>query len=83
MSLSPRVSRVLLSTAYGVAIIAVANFAFGPRGFAAGCAIALLMFAWRHDNELGAFFPLAMLLVIMLAVIFAIFYLLIVIHPRM
>lgn len=34
-------------------------------------------------NELGAFFPLAMLLVIMLAVIFAIFYLLIVIHPRM
>ena len=83
MSLSPRARRVLLSIAYAVAIVAVANFAFGPRGFAAGCAVALLMFAWRHDNEMGAFFPLAMLLVITLAVIFVIFYLLIVIHPRM
>ena len=77
----PRAQRLLLSFGYAASIICALSLAFGPRGLAAGAVTAFLFIAWRHDNKLGVFLPLAVLVVIVLAVMFAIFYLLASIRP--
>jgi MFS family permease len=77
----PRTKRFVVSAVYALAIVAGLGWSFGPRGLLVGLMIALLLVAWRHDNNVGLLVPLAVLLIITILVMFLIFYLLAVIHP--
>ncbi len=73
-----RIARFLLSLAYAAAIVGGLSWAWGPRGLLAGLALALLLLAWRHDNNVGFLLPLAVLVIITIGVILLLFYLLII-----
>jgi len=44
----------------------------GPGGYALGVLVALLIFAWRHDNDVGLFFPLAIFFVLIVLILVAV-----------
>lgn len=68
-------SRIGISLGLAVLIAAIGGLSFGPRGLAVGIVAAFLMLAWRHDNSLGLLFPIAMLIVITIAVLLLLMYL--------
>ena len=41
----------------------------GGPGIAASLVVSFPLAAWRHDNQVGAFFPLAMILVIVILIL--------------
>ena len=55
---------------------------FGPIGYLASATVSLLWIAWRHDNDLGAFLPLAMLVLIAVGVLALLIYLMLITHSR-
>jgi hypothetical protein len=75
-----RAHRVLISMVVSAIVLAAAAYLFGPRGFAAGSALTLLWLAWRHDNDVGVFVPLAVLFLIVVAVMGLLLYLLMISH---
>ena len=52
-----------------VLVAAAASLLLGPPGLVAVMILALPWFAWRYDNHSGAFFVLALLSVIVVAVL--------------
>jgi hypothetical protein len=52
-----------------VLVAALITFLLGRAGFLATMMLSLPWFAWRYDNQSGAFFILAVLAVIVLAVL--------------
>ncbi|RYD64379.1 MAG: hypothetical protein EOP84_32790 [Verrucomicrobiaceae bacterium] len=69
-----------MSLLYAVLWFAAAVLILGGPGYAIGFAGSVLLIAWRHDNNAGTFFPLAILVLIMLAVMFGLFYVLAMLH---
>ena len=57
----------------GVAILFAISgwFLLSGAGVAASLLLSLPVAAWRHDNETGAFFPLAVILVVVILIIVA------------
>lgn len=50
--------------------LATVGWAFaGAAGLAASLLLCLLIAAWRHDNDLGTCFPLALLFVLLIVVL--------------
>lgn len=76
-----RAFRVLVSVLVCAVAVPTAAYMFGPRGLAAAAALALLWFAWRHDNDVGVCLPLAMLFLIAAGVMGLLLYLLMVTRP--
>lgn len=76
-----RAHRLFLSIAYVIFIIAGLSFAIGPPGLAVGIICSILFVAWRHDNAVGFFLPLAALFIITVLVLFLLIYLLVITHP--
>jgi hypothetical protein len=64
-----KVRRRIGTAAVSVALIAAGWLVHGSLGLFAALMIALLLVAWRHDNDLGTCFPLAMLFVLVVAVL--------------
>jgi hypothetical protein len=54
-----------------IALAAVGWVAFGGAGAATSLLVGFPVAAWRHDNEVGACFPLAVLLVIVILIMIA------------
>jgi len=81
MELSKTASRVGVSVGLAVLIVVVGSFGFGPRGLTIGVVATFLMLAWRHDNSAGLLFPIAMLVVITIAVLLLLMYLMARMHP--
>lgn len=75
MAPAKSLSRIGASVGLSVLIIALGGLSFGPRGLAVGIVAAFLMLAWRHDNSLGLLIPIAMLIVITIAVLLLLMYL--------
>jgi hypothetical protein len=76
------VARATVSVLTCAIFVTAAGELLGPKGWAAGAAIALLWLAWRHDNEVGVCLPLAILSLIVIAVMCLLIYLMMVTHPR-
>jgi hypothetical protein len=74
--------RFVTSVAAAIAFVAVAAWLFGPRGAAAGAALAFLGVVWRHDNQSGACLPLAVLMLIVLGVMAFLMVMLVIVAPR-
>jgi len=74
--------KLVTSLAAAAAFVAVAAWLFGPRGVAAGAALAFLGVVWRHDNHSGACLPLAVLLLIVLGVMVFLMVMLTIVAPR-
>jgi hypothetical protein len=74
--------KIVTSAAAALVFVATLAWLFGPRGAAAGAAIAFLGLAWRHDNRTGACLPLAILFLIVLAVMFVLIYMLMLTAPH-
>jgi len=74
--------RIFASLAIAGILIFTAGALFGPKGWAAAGAISLLWIAWRHDNEVGVCLPLAILLLIVIAVLCLLIYLMLLTHMR-
>jgi len=74
--------RIVTSAAAALGLVLMLGWLFGPRGAAAGAAIAVLGLAWRHDNETGACLPLAVLLLLVVGVMFVLLYMLILTAPH-
>ena len=81
MELSKTASRVGVSVGLAVLIVVAGSFGFGPRGLTIGVVATFLMLAWRHDNSAGVLFPIAMLVVITIAVLLLLMYLMARMHP--
>jgi hypothetical protein len=75
MGPSKTASRVGVSVGLAVLIVVIGSFGFGPRGLTIGVVATFLMLAWRHDNSAGLLFPIAMLIVITIAVLLLLMYL--------
>jgi hypothetical protein len=69
------ISRMLASAGLTLSVVLICSVSYGPRGLAAGVVAAFLMLAWRHDTNLGLLFPLAILVVITIAVLLLLMYL--------
>lgn len=76
-----RIQRWANSIVYALALFAISVLLLGAPGYPVGMAGSVLLIAWRHDNNAGVFFPLAILVLIMLLVLFGLFYLLAMLHP--
>ncbi|HEY0311457.1 MAG TPA: hypothetical protein VGC56_03085 [Allosphingosinicella sp.] len=74
--------KIVTSAAAALAFVAALAWLLGPRGAAAGAAIAFLGLAWRHDNQTGACLPLAILLLLVVGVMFVLLYMLILTAPH-
>ena len=61
-------------------VIGLAGLFMGAAGYALGVLVAPLIFAWRHDNDVGLFFPLAILFVLIVLTLVALIALLSLIH---
>ena len=61
-----RGSKLVGTLAIAAALVALGWLVFGRAGVAASLLLSFPTAAWRHDNEVGAFFPLAMLPVIVI-----------------
>ncbi|MEG8048263.1 hypothetical protein QP175_20010 [Sphingomonas aerolata] len=68
-------TRVGVSIGLVILIVVIGSFGFGPRGLTVGVVATFLMLAWRHDNSAGLLFPIAMLIVITIAVLLLLMYL--------
>jgi len=75
MGPSKTASRVGVSVGLAVLMVGIGSFGFGPRGLTIGVVATFLMLAWRHDNSAGLLFPIAMLMVITIAVLLLLMYL--------
>ena len=64
-----------------LAAVILASLLLGPIGFAVGCAASLFVIAWRFDNALGTFLPLAVLFLIACGVLGLLLYLMRIVHP--
>lgn len=74
--------RAAVSAAGAALLVGLPWLFAGTPAAAAGAALALLWVAWRHDNQLGACFPLAVLLLIVVGVMLMLFFMLIVVRPH-
>jgi len=74
--------RLAVSAVMAAALIALSGYFFGARGYAGAAAVSLLVVAWRHDNDAGFCFPLAMLFLIVIAVMLMLFFMLITVRPH-
>lgn len=82
MGPSKTASRVGVSVGLAVLIVVIGSFGFGPRGLTIGVVATFLMLAWRHDNSAGLLFPIAMLIVITIAVLLLLMYLMARMHSQ-
>ena len=58
-----------VTLAVAAALAALGWLAAGGPGIAASCLVTFPVTAWRHDNQVGAFFPLAMILVVVVLIL--------------
>jgi len=75
MKLSNAASRAGGSVGLALLLVGIGSVGFGPRGLTIGVIATFLALAWRHDNSAGILFPIAMLIVITLAVLLLLMYL--------
>lgn len=75
MKLSSAASRAGGSVGLALLLVGIGSVGFGPRGLTIGVIATFLALAWRHDNSAGILFPIAMLIVITLAVLLLLMYL--------
>jgi hypothetical protein len=67
--------RFLVSVGTAVTLVLVIGASTGPLGYAVASAVAFLVLAWRHDNQSGACFPLAVLFLLAILALLLLFYL--------
>ena len=60
--------RLIVTAAVAVVLITLPSTLWGPVGGLGGFLAALPVVAWRHDNDVGLFFPLAVMTVIVVLV---------------
>lgn len=60
---------LLGSAGTGLLIVGVCALILPHGGWAVGLLAALPVIAWRHDNDVGAFFPLAVALVLIVLIL--------------
>jgi hypothetical protein len=58
-----------MSAAIAAFVIAAFELAISRAGWVIGALLAFLIVTWRHDNDVGAFFPLAVALVMILLIL--------------
>jgi hypothetical protein len=75
-------ARIAVTIIVAAIVITLSGELFGPKGWAAGAAAALLWIAWRHDNEVGVCLPLAVLFLIVVAVLCLLIYLIMLTHAH-
>jgi len=64
-----RRKRIAASVAIAAFVIAVSELAISRAGWVIGALLAFLIATWRHDNDAGAFFPLAVMFVMILLIL--------------
>jgi uncharacterized protein YacL len=64
-------SKAFQTLAIAATLIAFGTILFGFAGAASCLLLAFLVAAWRHDNDLGTCFPLALLFVIVVLIMVA------------
>jgi hypothetical protein len=64
-----RRERVAATLAIALALAFCGWLAFGRAGIAASLLVSFPVAAWRHDNQVGACFPLALILVIVILIL--------------
>lgn len=64
-----RKKRVAISTAITAVSIGAFELLIPHAGWVIGALLALLVVTWRHDNDVGAFFPLALGFVMILFIL--------------
>ena len=79
---SPRLRRVAASLGGSAVAIGLGTLMFGPWGLAVTTVLAILAIAWRHDNQVGACFPLVLLGMIVVTVLVLLITLLAMIQAR-
>ena len=69
MSARSAIRKRMWTAAACVALVAGGRLVHGSLGIFAGLLVALLVIAWRHDNDLGTCFPLAILFVLVVVLL--------------
>ncbi len=69
MTRSERYKRLGISALIGTIAIGGFQIVIPRVGWTIGGLLALLIVAWRHDNDVGAFFPLAVALVLLVLIL--------------
>jgi len=69
MTLNDRRKRFAVSAAIAAALVVGFELLIPHAGWVIGALISLLVVTWRHDNDVGAFFPLALGFVMILLIL--------------
>ena len=69
MTPTDRRKRIAISAAFTAILVGASELLIRHAGWVIGVLISLLVVAWRHDNDVGAFFPLALIFVMILFIL--------------
>jgi putative Mn2+ efflux pump MntP len=69
MTPTDRRKRIASSAAITAALIGAFELLIPHAGWVVGALASVLVVAWRHDNDVGAFFPLAVGFVLILLIL--------------
>ena len=69
MTPTDRRKRIAFSAAITAVLVGAFELLIPHAGWEIGALIALLVVTWRHDNDVGAFFPLALGFVMILLIL--------------
>lgn len=64
-----RRKRIIISAAITAVLVGAFELLIPRAGWVIGALISLLVVTWRHDNDVGAFFPLALGFVMILFIL--------------